>query len=407
MPRSVPNIRHLRAFREVARSRSISTASTRVHLSQPAITQAIAKLEAQLGVTLFERRSDGMFPTEPGELFLNRVGRALDTIRAGAREAVRLGARRGARGFAEFGNLLTTAQLRALVAMSRAGNFSLAARSVGVSQPTLHRAARDLERLTGLPLFEKTGQGIELSRAAEAMAQNVKLAFAELEQGFDELDRWLGTDTGRIVVGTLPLARTFILPWAINALLRDRPEVRISVIDGPYGDLLHGLRHGDIDMMIGALRDPVPIDDVVQEPLLDDLVAVVGRAGHPLAGRTDISVADLARHPWVVPRPETPTRRFFEALFRDAGLAGPTNVVESSSLVLIRGLLLDSDRLTMISTHQIRNEAQLGLLAPLPLATGRTRRPIGLTLRRDWRPTATQVRFLDLLREAGRRAQSD
>ena len=80
MQAEIPNLRHLRAFQEVARCRGISAAAERVHLSQPAITQAIAKLEAQLGTALFERRSGGLYPTEPGDLFLDRVERALDDV---------------------------------------------------------------------------------------------------------------------------------------------------------------------------------------------------------------------------------------------------------------------------------------------------------------------------------------
>jgi DNA-binding transcriptional LysR family regulator len=406
MEQPIPNLRHLGAYREVARLHSISKASQTVYLSQPAITQAISKLESQLDVALFERRADGMFSTEPGRLFLDRVERALDLVALGAREAGRLGGRRANRGFAHFEQLLTTAQLRALIAVSDAGNFSLAARSVGVSQPSLHRAARDLERLSGLALFSKTAQGIDLTAAARALAQNVKLAFAELEQGFTEVAEWQGVDTGTIVVGSMPLARSRVLPAAINTLTRERPDIRISAVDGPYADLLHGLRHGEIDVLIGALRDPLPIGDVVQEPLFDDALRVVGRAGHPLAGRRRVGLKDLAAYPWVVPRAGTPTRDHFKALFDGGDGTKPSGVIESSSLILIRGLLLDSDRLTLISGHQIEHEVEQGLLEPLAADLPDTRRPIGLTLRRDWRPTGAQARFLDAVREAGRAASS-
>lgn len=282
--KELPNIRHIRAFREVARRYSISQAAEQVHLSQPAITQAIAKLEETLGTALFLRRSDGMFPTEAGTLFLERAERLLEHLRAGARDSIRIGGRKGGRGFPDFDQLLTAAQLRALTAIADAGNFSLAARAVGLSQPSVHRAARDLERLSGLSLFTRTDTGIALTPAAKALVQHAKLAFAELEQGFAEVATLLGVDSGHIVVGSMPLARTFIVPTAINALVKEEPEVRLSVVDGPYSDLLHGLRHGEIDVLIGALRDPVPIDDVVQEPLFHDPLAVVARGGHPLAG---------------------------------------------------------------------------------------------------------------------------
>ncbi len=75
MGEQVPNLRHLAAFLEVAQRRNISQASGHIHLSQPAITQAIAKLERDLGVELFERGPTGMEPTEPGKALRGAGGR--------------------------------------------------------------------------------------------------------------------------------------------------------------------------------------------------------------------------------------------------------------------------------------------------------------------------------------------
>lgn len=401
----IPNIRHLRAFSEVARYESISLAADKIHLSQPAITQALAKLEENLGVKLFDRRSDGMELTKEGAIFLQRVLRTLKLIKNGARDAVRLGSKKGNRGFAQFDQLLTLPQLRALVAVSKAGNFSLAARIAGVSQPTIHRAARDLECLSGISLFVKNSKGIELTPAAEALTQSIKLGLAELEQGFAEIDELLGVDSGNIVIGAMPLPRTYVLPTAINALLNKHPETHLKVVDGPYNDLLHGLRHGEIDLLIGALRDPVPIDDIVQEELFSDPLSIVGRAGHPLSQKSTILIDDLSAFSWAVPRQGTPTRKAFNSLFQ--GREVPSRLVESSSLVLVRGLLLESDHLTLLSTHQIRLEKQLGLLTPLAFDLSSTSRPIGITTRKDWRPTATQRLLLNHLRQASKQVHKE
>lgn len=401
--KEIPNIRHLRAFCEVARRGSISQAAEHVHLSQPAITQAIAKLEEEVGASLFDRRPDGMSVSSAGALFLERAERAIDRLRTGTRDAIRIGGRKGVRGFPDFDQLLTAAQLRALTAVADAGNFSLAARNAGISQPTIHRAARDLERLSGLGLFVRTPTGITTTPAAKALVQHVKLALAELEQGFAEVAETRGGDTTRIVVGSMPLSRPFILPTAINSLVRDRPDVEIDVIDGPYDDLLHGLRHGEIDVLIGALRDPLPIADVEQEPLFEDPLAVVARAFHPLSRKPGLTLEDLRDYQWVLPRRGTPTRDRFEMLF---GTTPPRGLIETSSQILVRGLLLGSDRLTLVSVHQIRHEHDLGLLVVLPLDLPDTARPIGLTIRRGWRPTPMQERFMALLREAGGQAVS-
>ena len=172
MRSKTPNVRHLRVACEVARCRSVSAAAQRQHLSQPAVTQAVAKLEAELGVALFERRGDGVYATDTGGLFLARVERALEHLAAGAREATTIGQKQGARGFPHFDRLLTAAQLRALAAMSEASNFSMAARNIGISQPSLHRAARNLERLCGMTLFESAHEGVSLTPAALAPRAN-------------------------------------------------------------------------------------------------------------------------------------------------------------------------------------------------------------------------------------------
>jgi len=400
MEQVLPNLRHLRVFREVAAQRSISQAAARVFLSQPAITQAIAKLERLLNTTLFERHSEGMRPTEAGLLYAQRVDRALNLIRFGVQDALRLGAEKASRGRGTPDQLLTVTQLRALVAVSNAGNFTLAARAIGTSQPALYRAARELESLLGICLYEKNAQGIDLSRQGQVLVQPIKLAFAELTQGLAEVAALEGQETGRIVVGAMPLSRHFLLPAAINAFARRCPDVEVHAVDGPYEELLHGLRHGEIDLLIGALRMPLPVEDIVQERLFDDPLTIVARAGHPLQGKNRLGIRDLAAYPWVVPRHGTPTRDHFEGLFRNSRHAPPRGLVESSSFVLIRALLLESDRLTMISAHQVRLEAEQGLLTTLRYDLSGTTRPIGLTTRRNWRPTTTQQLFLDFLRSA-------
>ena len=403
----LPNFRHLRVFREVAYCHSVSLAAERAHLSQPAVTQAVAKLETDLAVSLFERRRDGMFVTEIGGCFLARVERALEHLQAGGREAARLGHRQKGRGFSDFDRLLTAAQLRALVAVSEARNFSMAARNIGISQPSIHRAARNLERLSGLRLFESAHEGISLTPAAHVLAQRTKLALAELQQGHDEVDDHLGRDSTHISVGALPLARTRILPAAINLMVRNSERAQIRAVDGRYDELLHGVRQGDLDFLVGALRDPPPVDDIVQERLFDDPLAIVAGPQHPLAGRKAVTIADVLRYPWVAPPKTTPAGSYLYNTLRIQDLAQTPVRVVSSSLVLVRGLLTTGDYITIISLNQIRHEYEQGVLVPLPIELADSARPIGLTYRRDWRPTRTQQQFLSYLREVSREAYGD
>lgn len=396
-----PNLRHLRAFMEVARAKGVSAAAHKVHLSQPAVTQAVSGLEKRLGLALLERRSEGMFTTPAGDVFLMRVTRMFDHLSQGAQRAARL-ARRDTKSQSEFHLRVTAAQLRALIAIRDAGTFSLAARSLGISQPSIHRAGRDLEKLAGFTLFATSRRGIELTPSAEGFARAVKLAEAELLQGYSELSELAGEDSTRIAIGSMPLSRTWILPQAMGQLLDEASGVQLRTVDSPYPELLRGLRYGDLDLLVGALRDPPPTDDVVQEPLFWDELAVVAGPDHPLAARREISLDTALTYPWIAPPKDTPGGSFlFAALGIEDMEQTPVRVV-TSSMVLVRGLLTRGDFLTILSPHQAAVEIAQGLMVRLDVAIPDSRRAIGITSRSGWIPTPTQARFLDLLRDAAR-----
>ncbi|WP_409524876.1 LysR family transcriptional regulator [Nitrincola sp. MINF-07-Sa-05] len=400
MSDKTPNLRHLRAFHEVARLHSISAAAECVYLSQSALTQAIAKLEQALHCGLFHRRHNGLYLTEEGKLFHHRVGRCLDLLGQGVRETIRSGERKDATRHpaADPAAAVTNTHLRALLALQHAPTFSSAARAIGVSQPAVYRAVHDLEDQLNVKLVEKTSIGISLTKGALRLVRLARLALKEIGQGFDELSDFSGMDSTSIVVGSMPLARTYILPSAINRLSELRPAARISVVEGPYDDLLQRLLSGEVDLLIGALRDPLPTNDVVQHLLFDTELSVVCRNDHPLVGRRGLTLADLAAYRWVVPRTSTPARTWFDQLITREVPEVRQGLVECSSQVVIRELLTGSDRLTFISSHQIQHEQQQGILAVLDTELPATRRPIGLTQRGDWHPTPTQRLFLSIIK---------
>ncbi|MEC3861227.1 LysR family transcriptional regulator [Mesobacterium sp. TK19101] len=392
-----PNLRHMRVFQEAVLSGSVSEAAARCHLSQPAATQAIRKLESELGTTLLVRRMRRFAPTPTGALFVRRVSTALEHLAQGARNATR-----GGKGRAGFDRLLTAAQLRALIAIAATGSFTIAARSLDLSQPTIHRAARGLEDLCALPLFRATPSGVELTPAAQTFTQSAKLAQAEIRQGIEEIAAELGDTRSTFRLGSLPLARSTIVPRATHALITANAGVQVRVIDGRYTELLRSLREGDLDCLIGALRDPAPAEDVTQEPLFRDALVVVAHPSHPLVGRHGLTLEDTLSFPWVAPPRETPAGQYLFDTLRIQDLPETPVRVVSSSLVMLRGMLAEGPYISLISRHQIAIEAAAGNFAALDIALEGSARPIGLTYRTGWRPTRMQQRYLDLLRQASR-----
>ncbi len=385
------NLRHLRVFLAVADTGSVSRAAERCHVTQPAVTQALNKLDRNAGGALFDRGRHGFRLTPPGRVLLDRVRRAFALLDPALGEiAPRL--------------LLTAtlSQLTALIALRETENFTLAARRLKLSQPTVHRAVSQLERESVRVLFERTPYGIIPTRHTRVLSQCAQLALAELNQADADLAELDGREVGRIVVGALPLSRSVILPRALTNFRALRPVQDITVVDGAYGELLAGLRRGDIDMIVGALRDPLPIGDVVQEPLFNDHLTILCRPGHPFADRKGLSPRDLCGMPWVVARRGTPARAQFDACFD--GFA-PTSIIETGSILLMREILLTSDHLGCISTVQADAEITKNLLARMDVDMDRVGRPIGLTTRAGWLPTLGQSLMLRMIRTAAAEAR--
>lgn len=368
------NLRHLRAAVETARRGSIIGAADAVSLTQPAVTQALARLERLLSVQLFERRHDGVSATPAAAIFLPRVETALAHI-ASPR--------------------ITMAQVRALTAFAKAGSYVGAATQTGLAQPSLHRAVNDLAVVLKRPVLERRGKGLALTEAGRRTVRAFRLALAELETGLSELESLKGRETGRITVGAMPLSRARVLPHAINAFLRTHPDIRIRVVEGSWTELIEPLRDGEIDLMIGALRAPPPGGDVVQAALFEDKPVVIGRKGHPLAGSSP-SLDDLAACAWIVSGPGTPLRQQWERMFARLP-ALPAVPVECGSVIAIRELLLGSDALTLLSPDQLRVELNSNWLEVICTAPERLTRTIGITTRTGWRPSVRQAEFLALL----------
>ncbi len=385
------NLRHLGAFLEVCRTGGITAAAPAANLSQPAITQAIARLEARLGVPLFIRTGTGMTPTDAAGILADRAARALGTLRTGLRAA------RSGSAAAPGVGAVTGTQLRALLALADTGNFTLAARSIGLSLPSVYRAARDLEVVAGEALYRRTPHGFDLTPAGRAVARAARLMFAELDQALAEIAAWRGAEASAIRLGALPLARSTMLAEALSRLGRARPGMRVEVIEGPYDDLLNALRDGRIDILLGALRSPSPAPDVTQEELFSDRLGIFAGPDHPLTR----APGDPGDFPWVLSRAGTPTRAFFDAYAAARGWR-PPGVIETSSPVLVRSLLQDCAHLTMLSVNQMRFDAERGSVVRLPVDLDDPPRPIGMAMRRDWRPTAAQGECVELLRAAGR-----
>ncbi|SMD01468.1 LysR family transcriptional regulator [Rhizobium sp. RU36D] len=399
---SYPNLRHIRLLDSAAACGSLSRAANEIHISQPAATQAITRLEEQFGVQLLLRGSNGISLTERGALVVARFRRALQCLRKAGQDIQRQSrVDGGASDILETHS--TIAHLRAIAAFADTGSFAAAGKFLDQAESSVHRAARQLERIAGVPLFEERSRHLRLTSVGRLLAVQANLFLAEIVSAHEELLEYEGSFSGRVRIGTLPLVRNSIVPQLVARVSRQHPQAVFEISDGDYDSQIAALVAGRIDMLVGALRSTQDVG-LIQQELFCDALSVIARRKHPLLMREMVTRQDLANYPWVVSRQGTPTRAIFDRLA--LGAHGISNTVSppiiAGSSDIVRGILLETDRLTILSPRQIAHEIDSGLLGVVAYDLENTERRIGMTFRMGWQPTALQRIVVETLQEIAR-----
>lgn len=389
------NLRRFVLFDAVCREGGITQAAEAVGLSQPAVSLAIKKLEETVDAVLFERGYGGSELTRDGTLLQRRVARMLQQIEA-AVAALPAGMRARPSNAGAMCRRLTDSQVRCHIAIADAGSAAEAARRLGISQPAVHRAARELEDTVGHTLYRRRVHSVSANAAGQELARRLVVALGEIEQAHVDLVTARGLAMGRIAVGVLPLMPQRLLARTIGSLRESYPNVVVTIRESTHARLLEDLRFGRLDIIVGALREPRLEGNVVERELFGDPYVIVVRRGHPLTTRRRVALKDLAAHGWVVPQQDMPRREVVDMML--AKLPQPPRVlVETSSLAMMMAMLEENDCISLLSRSHILYGNYRNEVVALDVPSPKGERVVGYTTRADWLPTAPQREFIEQL----------
>lgn len=374
------SFRLIRTLLGVAEYRNITRAAKELNHSQASITKQIQLLEQKLGAPLFDRTTKGMTLTAYGAAFLPRASASAAAFRQ-VRSLAPKQTGQPSSGAAHFYNMdVSDRWLAALLAVTEHQNVTEAAHRMDISTAAVLASLKKLERSFGLQLFAREANRLVPTPFAAALAQCVRIAANELALARHELASLRGGQRGRVTVGALPYARTMIVPRSITRLLERHEHIEVTTFEDNYPLLLAALRSGDLDVIVGALRG-LNEDDLVETPLFHDRLALIVRAGHPLLNGSRLDWRQLANYEWLLPKSDTPMRQATERVLQVIGIKPSRRAIETGCPVTMRGLLVDSDRVTLAPRHQIHYEERAGVLASIPVDHPQAAYPIGLTTR--------------------------
>jgi molybdate transport repressor ModE-like protein len=195
--------------------------------------------------------------------------------------------------------MLDVRRLVVLREVALQGSFSAAAQALTYSQSAVSQQIATLEREAGTRLVERNGRSVRLTDAGRALVRRADAILTELEGAERDLQLIAGLRGGRVRVSTFASAATALLPEAVTAFRAAHPGVRVELtLVEETAEAVEGLRAGRTDLAL--LAEPLEPGPVEAHHLLDDPMLAVLPAGHPLARRRALRLADLAAEPWVL-----------------------------------------------------------------------------------------------------------
>jgi LysR family transcriptional regulator, regulator of abg operon len=294
-------------------------------------------------------------------------------------------------------------QLRHFIEIVRASSFGQAAERLHITQPALSKSIRNLERTLGVQLLERHPSGVSPTEYGTLFLDYATLVTTELERAVDELNELRGRGRGVVRVGAGATMMQYLLPQAVRAFVEGDAAGSVTFQQGLRDNLIARLRRGEIDVVVGSVNPDQIDDDLRQELILNDQIAVVASAGHPLVDLENVSLASLAPYRWVLPDKSEAENDRLAYAFREEGLSVPACVVRTSSSVFMASVLKDGDYLSYLPAALIDMDPDYAHLRTLKLSTTIWPRvTVGVTYRRRGVMLAPVRRFINRLAEVGK-----
>ena len=198
--------------------------------------------------------------------------------------------------------------------LAKIQHYGKAAKALNISQPGLSHAIKSLEEEYGVPLFQKEGRNVSLSRYGKELMKDVDEilgAYLRLE----ERAVGLRTEEKTVRIGSVyPLA-----PGTIPHMLKEFGATFPFIIyNRMTPEIVEGLLDGKYD--IGFCSDLLKSDEIEYYPIRDSYIAVVVPKGHPLENRERISLKETAGYPQIMFSKTSGFRTLQEQIFAEEGI---------------------------------------------------------------------------------------
>jgi DNA-binding transcriptional LysR family regulator len=234
--------------------------------------------------------------------------------------------------------MLDVRRMRVLREVAVQGSFSAAAESLSFTQSAVSQQIAALEREAGTVLVQRGARGVRLTEAGEALVRHAEAILCRLDDAEAELEAIAGLKGGRLRMATIESAGATLMPLAIAQFRERHPAIELTMVMGEPEQTEPQLKSGELDLVVGFGSRLAEDDGIERRFLIEDPMFLVLPADHPLGGKRNLRLADLADEAWIGGAPDCECNRLIYSACTRAGYA-PRMAFETDDYAAMQGFV--------------------------------------------------------------------
>jgi len=293
-------------------------------------------------------------------------------------------------------NPLDSRQLRAFAALARTGSFTLAGRSLFLSQSAVSHSMKALEEDVGCRLLDRLGKKVVLTQAGEQLLHHTEKILSEMaaaRSSLEQLGKWGHT---RLRLGASTTACQHIVPPVLRELKARHPHCQVTIEPGDAAEAVGLLRDGKIDLAF--VLEPQHEERFEFRPLFNDELQFMVEPSHAWAVANRVERAEIPRQNYIFYSKASYTFRMVEDYFAEDQMV-LNSVIELGSMEAIKELVKLGLGVGILAPWAAQEELVARSLVALPLGRRKLRRTWGVLLWRGRRMSLPEETFVSLCRE--------
>ncbi|MBQ4898401.1 LysR family transcriptional regulator [Paenibacillus sp. Marseille-P2973] len=265
-------------------------------------------------------------------------------------------------------------QLQYTLQIAEERNFSRAADKLHIAQPSLSQQLSKLEQELGVKLFQRNTSTVELTHAGASFIEHARKIMDAVQQLRQEMDDISQLRAGRVVIGSMPITGSHLLPYVLPAFNAAYPDIQVTLLEDTSLNLEKLTAGGGTDLSLLSL--PLQEPSLTYEPIGEEIIDLAVPPQHPLAALESssegVSLEQLKDEPFIVLKKGQGFRKLTMDLCRGAGFE-PNVVFESNNIETVQSLVAAGMGITLVPRFIARAKRSELIPVYIPLASSPSR----------------------------------